>query len=330
MHHIEGDVPRQLDTAGAYLHRSPTGDPAFMLHVNSSFLHPDPEQAGSAATNAGYRLHVMAGGDDVSQIMMFEARFADCADGSQTVTVRRWEGNDTDTTGLVVAEGTTGLPIQGQDGLTVWAGLRADPFVLNFPFLQELRDAIDERRPVRDWPDGTAVNAFDGETVFAIVLELPVAAVQKAAGGPNIGYCTTVVSEGHQVQYCGPPMVGNLIPDTKNKGLFNATPPGKHRERWWQEVRDRALPLVDGVVDKPEAYADAVADRCTDVIRCDLTAPLRFDEGGHNGQSVAADISEAFFGLISGRKVRTGLATPAPPTEMPYLFPPDGNGAPRP
>jgi hypothetical protein len=107
--------------------------------------------------------------------------------GKQRYRVQRPVGADVanpDTTGTIVARGTTGETVTTPSGLRAWADKAGDPFWIEPDVLHAVGHAFQDGTTVdlSEWEPGRAKNLFARHTVYSIVLERPDGELLAGAG----------------------------------------------------------------------------------------------------------------------------------------------------
>ena len=151
------------------------------------------------------------------------------------------------------------------------AGLAAESFYVEPTVLAAIRQAVRHGRRVDlgAWQPRRAVNAFAGTSVYAIVMEIPDAALEELTGrGQRIGFwgtttLATAAGGWRPINRMGLPMIQSIFnpPDEERASDYNTTHPVDD----WANYGEVFAGLVAGVVaahgtaDDPVAYGVTVA-----------------------------------------------------------------------
>lgn len=173
------------DIADVYTFRSPTNPSNLVLVMTVSGLIPPSEAAiASFDRDVLYQFRIDNTGDAVedlviqafptgsgdNQVMRFRGPDAPVSTGTQNTVVRSAE-----TAQVRISRGSTPITVSN-DGITVFAGVRDDPFFFDLTQFQAILagQASGFRNP--------GVDTFAGTNVLAIVIEVPISML----GGPNL------------------------------------------------------------------------------------------------------------------------------------------------
>jgi Domain of unknown function (DUF4331) len=275
-HHLDSPIARQdirLDITDLYLFRGQTGT-VFVINVCHSIFGPIPSPGFHP--EGMYEFKVDLDGDaieDVTYRFTFNERDQD---GNQSYGVRYIRGAgavDTDASGEVVAQGTTGQAVTTPTGLRAWAGKAGDPFWIEPDVLHSVGHAFQDGTTIdlSGWDPGHAKNLFAGHTVYAIVLEVPDSELLSGAGdGRRIGVwavstLATDVGGWRSINRVGLPMIHPLFTqfngDLGNR--LNAGCPADDFATYGEAVTKSIAGVVsaNGAAEDPLAYAEKVAHR---------------------------------------------------------------------
>ena len=185
-HHLDSPIARQdvrLDITDLYVFRGQVGT-VFVINVCHSLGKP---KVPGYHPEGMYEFKVDFNGDAVEEVtyrLTFDER-----DGhsKQRYTVRRISGAeavDPQAAGAVIAQGATDEPVTTPSGVRAWAGHAGDPFWIEPTVLHAVGHAFQDGTVVdlAGWNPSQATNFFAGQTVYAIVLELPDSELLASAG----------------------------------------------------------------------------------------------------------------------------------------------------
>lgn len=187
--HVDSPLVRStasIDIADVYVFRSPQ-DPsnAVLAMTLHGFIPPSESGMSIFDPDVLYQFEIDTNGDAVEdrvlqafvtretggQVMHFRGPAVPTTVGAEANVV-----GEEDAVSVEVTTSATPITATG-NGLTVFAGLRDDPFFFDFARFQEI--TMGEASGFRD----PGVDAFAGFNVYAIVVELPAAML----GGTQIG-----------------------------------------------------------------------------------------------------------------------------------------------
>jgi hypothetical protein len=319
-HHYSGPnvgFPRgdaRLDLTDLYAFPKP-GDPAksiFIMNFHPSVsLQPQaPTTSEPFAPEARYELRIDTDSDAVANIT-YQVRISSGKGGKQSVTLRRFEGAQTEETGgKVIAEavpvstGSEAHATQAGD-LRLFAGWRSDPFF--FDVLGVLNNF-----------QFTAGDFFADKDVCSVVLDVPNSQLGSKAIGVWARTLIPADAAGGWVQ--------------ADRGARpNQTPflSGDHNDAYLAaEPADdaRFVPVFAHSLEHTGGYtpgqAKQVAEKLLpDILIYDPNRPARFPD---NGRALNDDVSDIFLGILTNGKVTGDKVGPHSDllAEFPYLGPP--------
>lgn len=241
-----------------------------------------------------------AGGDEHRHVQPFEVRRSSGAQAPK--------GTD----GELIASGTTGVPVSGNDGVKVFAGLAPDLFAGDAQALGKFRTALaqENRFAAEAWENHK--NFFAKRNVTAIVLEVPTPMI----GQGRVHAWATASLYGHapevQVSRWGLPLITNvMIADAAVREIYNRTGPDEDREKLGPALSQFAA-RVSGFArstPNPDAYGRKVADRlCPIMLPYELGSDAAFDFAGFNGRALGDDVMDVIITLASNVALADGVA----------------------
>jgi hypothetical protein len=139
-----------------------------------------------------YEFKIDLNGDAIEELT-YRFTFADRnVNGEQPIELRRLSGNgasDSHAQGTVIATGFSDDILDAGDGIRAWAGKAGDPFWIEPDVLHAVGHALQDGTVVdlSGWDATKARNFFAGDSVYAIVLEIPDGALTTVANGGRIG-----------------------------------------------------------------------------------------------------------------------------------------------
>ncbi|HUA50502.1 MAG TPA: DUF4331 family protein [Solirubrobacteraceae bacterium] len=335
-HHFDTAVAREdprLNLCDFYLFRGQLGTTVMAMTVN-----PD---AGTKAPDTFHEEGLYAFrfdlNDDAHEELTFKVRFGQVghAEGGgsegghvQTLEVRRATGRDAaeGMEGDVIASGTTGGIVAGDDGARIFAGLAPDLFAANRTGLDAFRAAVAAGQFAPELLDDGA-NYFENRNVTAIVIEMPTHLIGDP--GATVRGWVTVSLCGHapevQVSRWGLPLITHaFITDEAVKDEYNRSHPSGDVPRFSQIVAD-ALPPYTGLAgstDDSVAYAQRVVERLFPItLPYVLDSAASFGFAGFNGRALTDNVENVMLSLQANTPIdqRATVPTTHILKEFPYF-----------
>jgi hypothetical protein len=342
-HHLDSPNARKdvrLDITDLYVFRGEEGT-VFVMDVNHSIA---PEVTGRQVPvgfhpEARYEFKIDTGGDAVEDITYrLTFREFDGA-GRQALELRRLTGTQAaalDAQGDLIAEGTTEQTIATNDGLRLWAGRAGDPFWIEPDVLHAVGRALTDgaRADLSSWRPSEATNLFAGQTVYAIVLEVPDAQLLPDVGPDRhihvwaLASLATDAGGWRQVNRAGHPMIHPLFTqnDEELGNRLNATRPADDTANYGTTITDAVAAVVAayGTAEDPRAYAAAVAAKLLpDVLPYTVGTPAAYGFNDLNGRSLTDNAPDVMFSLATNTAFTIGLTkesiTAKPAGRFPYV-----------
>lgn len=337
-HHLDSPIARQdvrLDITDLYVFRGETGT-AFVINVCHSIAKPP---IPGYHPEGMYEIKVDLNGDAVEELT-YRLTFAERdAHGKQQYAVKRFSGSeatDYNAAGTVVAQGSTDQTITSSSGLRAWAGHAGDPFWIEPDVLHAVGHAFQDGTKVDlgSWEPSKARNLFAGQTVYAIVLEVPDAELLAGKGGSrNIGVwavATLATDAGgwRSVNRIGLPMIPPLFTqyneDLGNR--LNAGHPADDFATYGAAITNSIADVVAayGTAEDPHAYAQKIAHRLFPNMlpyKVGTQASLGFVEW--NGRSLTDNAPDVMFSTAANTPIQLGIGkesvTSKPRKTFPYV-----------
>ncbi len=322
-HHLNSPLDRKdprLNVLDQYVFRGETG--TVLIMNTSTSLAGDARVPGFRA-EARYEIKIHVDGL-MYEDLTYRFEFADPAEGDrQIVTVHRLTGEDARrdiALGVRDADGETGSSIRsrGDAGGRIWAGQVRDPFYLDLTQLAAVTKAVAAGSTIDngDWEPRTAVNSLDGQTVNAIVLELPEDSHLFAERGIAVWSVTKLPTDDggwSPVNRAGIPMMWPIFrpADSTYASEMNTILPADD----WTKDGAHISSLVAGLAGaygtvNARAYGDRIADRLLpDLLPYQIGSEAGFGFGGFNGRMLADNAAETMFSLAANAAVSTGLTS---------------------
>jgi hypothetical protein len=338
-HHLDSPIARldvRLDTTDLYVFRGETGT-AFVVNVCHSLGNP---KVPGYHPEGMYEFKVDLNGDAVEELtyrFTFEKRDDH---GKQRYTLRSIRGAeavDPHAAGKVIAEGTTDEAVKTPSGVRTWAGHAGDPFWIEPDVLHAVGHAFQDGTTVSanigDWTPAKAQNHFAGQTVYAIVLEVPDAELLAGAGNKKIGVwavATLATDAGgwRSINRIGLPMIPPLFAqyneDLGNR--LNAGRPADDFETYGEAITKRIAAVVAayGTAEDPHAYAEKIAHRLFPNMlpyTVGTEASLGFVEW--NGRTLTDNAPNVMFSTAANTPIELGIGkesvTSKPRKNFPYV-----------
>lgn len=321
-HHLDYPVP-ELDITDVFCF-SGTNGTVFVMNVA-------PLQAPAFSPTGLYEFKVDTNGDYVEDITWRVTFQGPPVPGdTQYLRVEELRGSaarDRNATGKLITpdHAKTGQSITCLNGIKLFAGQRGEPFFNDPRFTAAIKAALlTHTKPIFDWyVPGTAINAFQGTNVSAIVLEVP----SSITGTGTIGFwANTSLHEGgswHQVQHAAGPGIGFLYTFLTGSAHadYNASHPTDHLKDsgkgFWKQVANDTAAVVEatgkynaGQYGKPTPaeYGAYVANTVfPDVLRFKVGTLAEWRARHQNGRGLTEPAAEAIYELVLNNKVDMGL-----------------------
>ena len=227
----------------------------------------------------------------------------------------------------MIAAGTTGAVVLGDNGIRAFAGVVHDVFGGDAVAVNEFKDAF-AAGVYKPEAFNNRVNFFAGRTIGGIVVEVPNALLGTAQ---PLHAWSTVSLFGHapeqQVARWGLPLFTHLFLNDDNlREAFNRTPCGDNAAFVASTV-DTVTKYVTlaGTSPDPVAYARRVAESFGPItLPYTVGTPASFDYSGFNGRALADNVMDNMLSLLTNSPLGTGIA---PDHErisenFPYFSPP--------
>jgi hypothetical protein len=319
-HHYSGPdfaFPRgdaRLDFTDLYAFPKPgeAGKSILVMNVHPSAVvnPPGPTTAEPFSPEALYELRIDTDGDAVADIT-FAVRFSSLEDGSQTATVRRFEGAGavvSGDSGQVIIEAaavSTGrnARVTEAGGYRFFAGWRSDPFF------------FDVQGVLNDF-QFTGDDFFADKNVCGIVLEVPNS--DFGTKPVSLWACTLIGADGEwvQVDRGALPAQAVFLVGTEREAYMAGEPADD----------ERFVPVFAHSLEHTGRYAPEGANQAArailpDVLSYDPTCPASFPS---NGRTLTDDAGDAFLAILTNGKVTGDKVGPHIDllAEFPYLGPP--------
>lgn len=336
-HHLDSPIARKdvrLDITDLYVFRGEIGTVLLMNVCHS---------AGAATTpgfhpEGRYEFKVDLNSDAVEDLT-YRVTFGERdVHGEQEVEVQRIAGaaaSDPFATGTSLLSGRTNTPTQTDAGVRVWAGKAGDPFWIDAEVLHAVGHAVQHGTKVDlgDWRPARAKNVFDGETVYSLLLELPVAELAPSAHHGCVGVwavasLATDAGGWRSINRVGLPMIHPLFAqlDEKLGDDLNAGVPANDYAAYGDLVANKIAGVVNayGTTEDPAGYGESVARRLfPNILSYTVGTPGAFGFAGWNGRSLTDNAPEVMFSLAANTPVTLGIGpesvTSKPSPRFPYV-----------
>lgn len=259
----------------------------------------DHREDVSIKVRFGELVHVPTDGGD-GHAQTFDVRFAT---GDDAVA-----GGD----GRLIATGTTGTPVIGENGLRAFAGVVHDAFAGDAAAVNEFKDAFAAGSYKPEAFDNH-VNFFADRTVAGIVVEVPNALLGAQSA---VHAWATVSLFGHapeqQVARWGLPLFTHLfLNDDDLREAFNRTTPAADNAAFVASTVDTVTKYVTlaGTSPKPAAYARRVAELFGPItLPYTVGTPASFDYTGFNGRALGDNVMDNMLSVLTNSPLGTGIA----------------------
>ncbi len=337
-HHLDSPIARQdvrLDITDLYTFRGQAGT-VFVINVCHSLGQP---KIPGYHPEGMYEFKVDLNGDAVEEVtyrITFDERDVQ---GKQRYAVRRIRGAeaiDPHAAGTVIAEGTTDEPVTAPSGVRVWAGHAGDPFWIEPTVLHAVGHAFQDGTVVNlgSWEPSQAINFFAGQTVYAIVLELPDSELLAGAdtnrriGVWAVASLATDAGGWRSINRIGLPMIPPLFAqyneDLGNR--LNAGRPADDFATYGEALAGKMAAVVAayGTAEDPQAYGEKIAHRLFPNMlpyTVGTQASLGFTEW--NGRSLTDNAPNVMFSTAANTPISLGIGkesvTSKPIKTFPYV-----------
>ena len=337
-HHLDSPIARQdvrLDITDLYVFRGQVGT-VFVINVCHSLGNP---KVLGYHPEGMYEFKVDLNGDAVEEVtyrLTFDERNGN---GKQRYTVRSIRGAeavDPHAAGIVLAQGTTDEVVTAPSGVRAWAGHAGDPFWIEPDVLHAVGHAFQDGTKVdlTGWDPSKAKNAFAGQTVYAIVLEVPDAELLGGAGDNRkvgvwaVATLATDAGGWRSINRIGLPMIPPLFAqyneDLGNR--LNAGRPADDFATWGEALAKKMAAVVAayGTAEDPQEYGERIAHRLFPNMlpyEVGTQASLGFIEW--NGRSLTDNAPDVMFSAAANTPIHLGIGkesvTSKPRQTFPYV-----------
>ena len=337
-HHLDSPIARQdvrLDITDLYVFRGQVGT-VFVINVCHSLGKP---KVPGYHPEGMYEFKIDLNGDAVEEItyrLTFDERDEH---GKQRYTVRRISGAeavDPQAAGAVIAQGATDEPVTTPSGVRAWAGHAGDPFWIEPTVLHAVGHAFQDGTVVdlAGWNPSHATNFFAGQTVYAIVLELPDSELLASAGDHRrisvwaVASLATDAGGWRSINRIGLPMIPPLFAQY-NEDLGNRLNAGRPADDFatYGEALSKKMAAVVaayGTSEDPQGYGKKIAHRLFPNMlpyEVGTQASLGFTEW--NGRSLTDNAPNVMFSIAANTPISLGIGkesvTSKPSKTFPYV-----------
>lgn len=294
-----GDPSIDITDIYAFQKPSDASKSILIMNVNPLAISSSFQEA------ALYDLLVDTDGDAFADIA-YRFKFS-AFDGSQTVTVRRAEGDaalrKANIGDVIIADAAVSFgsdtAIAEADGVKLFAGIRSDPFFFDLlGFLDNLTFTGDD--------------FFVDKNVFGIVLEAPNSALGTDS---NVGVWGRVLmpkgASMRQLERMGRPAINTVFLKGKDKRGFNQAEPSEDPE----QHADSLVELLKAFGHTDESAAGLAGILLPDILTFDTSSSAGF----LNGRNLVDPVIGIELGLITQGAVTTDGTTPH--TDLLDVFP---------
>jgi uncharacterized protein DUF4331 len=337
-HHLDSPIARQdvrLDITDLYAFRGQVGT-VFVINVCHSLGQP---KVPGYHPEGMYEFKVDLNGDAVEEVtyrFTFDERDAQ---GKQRYTVRRISGAeavDPHAAGTVIAQGTTDEPVTTPSSVRAWAGHAGDPFWIEPTVLHAVGHAFQDGTVVNlgGWEPSQAKNFFAGQTVYAIVLELPDGELLAGADNNRRIGVWAVASLGtdaggwRSINRIGLPMIPPLFAQY-NEDLGNRLNAGRPADDFatYGEALSKKMAAVVaayGTAEDPQVYGEKIAHRLfPNMLPYQVGTQASFGFTEWNGRSLTDNAPNVMFSTAANTPISLGIGkesvTSKPSKTFPYV-----------
>jgi hypothetical protein len=337
-HHLDSPIARQdvrLDITDLYVFRGQVGT-VFVINVCHSLGNP---KVPGYHPEGMYEFKVDLNGDAIEELtygLTFDERDQQ---GKQRYTVRRIRGAeavDPRAAGTVIAQGTTDEAVTTPSGVRVWAGHAGDPFWIEPTVLHAVGHAFHDGTKVEldGWEPSQAKNLFAGQTVYAIVLELPDSELLADAGGKRrigvwaVATLATDAGGWRSINRVGLPMIPPLFAQY-NEDLGNRLDAGRPADDFanYGQFISKSIAAVAaayGTADDPQAFGEKIAHRLfPNMLPYEVGTQALFGFAEWNGRSLTDNAPNVMFSTAANTPISLGIGkesvTSKPSKTFPYV-----------
>lgn len=247
------------------------------------------------ATDVSYVLNVDNTGDaiqDIAYAMEYSGKGK-----KQDWTLTRYTGANARTLakGKELASGETGSVEKAKGGLSVFSGLRSDPFFFD---LAAFRDDVlgqPQNRSFCDQPGNKGVDFFAALNTNSIVIEQA-----DSKLGSNIGVWAITINGGGQVDRMGRPAINTVFNSGNDKNVFNASRPRDDDSGFGDNLE--AVLAMFSALDDEGAYSASELDTLRTVLLPDMVTydTATAAAGPLNGRALSDDVIDAELNITTG------------------------------
>jgi hypothetical protein len=336
-HHLDSPIARKdvrLDITDLYVFRGETGT-AFVINLCPSIAGEIP--IPGYHPEGRYEFKIDLNGDaieDLTYRITFEER--DRA-GKQRFVLRRITGADAaepNAAGTVVAQGATGEAVTTGAGVRIWAGKAGDPFWIEPDVARAVGYAFQDGTVVNlsAWNPAHAKNAFAGQTVYAIVLEVPDSELLPDPGHNHrigvwaLASLATDAGGWRQINRAGLPMIHPLF-TRHNEDLGNRLNAGRPADDFatYGALFTNSIAGVvgaNGTAEDPRAYGERVAHRfLPNLLPYTVGTPAAFGFAEWNGRSLTDNASDVMFSIAANTPIGLGIGKESVASKPSKIFP---------
>jgi hypothetical protein len=268
-----------------------------------------------------YAMRFDLDGDDVEEVA-FKFRFSAPFHGDshehthlQTYVVRRATGGDArrGAGGELIAQGTTGEIVDGEDGVRAFVSLAPDLFAGDGAALAHFKAAFYEHNQFAPSSFENSQNKFGNRNVVAIVLELPT----EMIGHGRVRAWATSSLYGHapEIQVCrwGWPLFTHLFlpPDADLSETYNRGLPSDDFRTFGGHVADigERMTTLAGTAADPHAFGQQLATRLLpSMLPYELNTSAAFSFVGINGRGLLDDVMDVNLTQATNMALADGVA----------------------
>jgi hypothetical protein len=325
-HHFDTETARtdpRLNLTDLYLFRARPGFTVMAMATNPAAT----EENASFHEEGLYAFRFDVDGD-AREELTFKIRFGEVVheDGAHRQSVRLLRGSGQEAfggDGEVLAEGATGMVVDGPQQVRLYAGIAADMFFGNRAGLHKFRDEVAAGRfDPHVFDDG--VNFFDGRNVTAIVVEVP----NELIGEGTVHAWATISLFGHapeeQVSRWGKPLITQFyFADDDVKERYNRSAPTDDATVFAQYMGDviERMTTLAGSAESPAGYRDrALARLIPTTLPYEVGSWAAYNFADFNGRGFSDDVMDVQLSLMTNSAFADGVAIPAK-TRMRAEFP---------
>lgn len=265
------------------------------------------------ATDVAYKINIDRDSTNHASRALALRFKAPGAGGAQQYTATYYRHQDAESLahGEVVAQGTTGRIVQGDDGMRLFAGLRSDPFFFDLDAFKHV--VLGAQNGRTGFCDAGTTDFFKSFNTNAIVVEISSEELSN-----HVGVWGSTIGSSGVIDQMGRPAINTVFNHGDEKNQFNHTPPADQFKPPFSTNVISAFQSLGGysLTDATKFAHVLLPDILTYDTRTTAMGPL-------NGRGLRDDVIDAELGLVTNGKITKDCV--GPHTDYLSAFPYLGN-----